>query len=461
MRAVLTCAVAVLMAAAVNAAGVVDATDATFDEIVKRSELVLMEFYAPWCGHCKKLEPEFEKAAEELGDVATLAKIDATVEKENAGKHQIQGFPTIKVWRDGILSGNYEGGRTAADIVKYVRGNVGPAVKGVSSASEFEQLQKESRVLVALFVDAPAGEAFEAFESVAKSLRGEYIFTVVTGQDVRSAEEASANQVVVYKHFDDKKEVFSGSIQDSEALTTFVKNSGVPAFDEIGPHNYKSYVERKLPLVWIFATPADEAALQAGRDVAPNHKGKASFVWIDSSKYAGMAQRLGLSGDKFPAVAIDNDGEHYALPADQEVNTDNLRAFAESFVSGSLKPTVRTEEAPAEHTVNGLTTVVGTTFAQLIDESDVDVLIEFYAPWCGHCKQLAPTFEAVAKALESEPVRIAKIDATANDFPKSKYNVQGFPTIFWIPKGTHEPVTYEGGRTEQDLTSFIKGKLAA
>jgi protein disulfide-isomerase A1 len=456
MRALVICAA--LAFALVSASAVVDTTDATFDEVTKGS-LVLMEFYAPWCGHCKKLEPEWDKAAQELaGTDATLAKLDATVEKASAQKFNIGGFPTIKVFRNGEVSGDYEGGRTAPEIVKWVKANSGPAVRIVASADELETLKKENPVVVTLFSEGPTGARNEAFESAANKMRSDYIFAIVNDASIAQANGASQGDLVVFKTFDDKKETFSGE-DTVAAVSAFIRSAGSPLFDQIGPHNYKGYVERDLPLFWVFATEKDSAVLDAAREAAPAFKGKVVFTWIDSSKYAGMAQRLGLAGDKFPAAVIDYKNAHFAIPSDQELTKDVFTNWAQKYLNKELEQTKRTENAPAEHTVAGLTTLVGSTFQELVEDADTDVFVEFYAPWCGHCKQLTPVFEAVAKTLESEPVRIAKIDATANDYPEAKFPVQGFPTMFWVPKGTRKPVVYEGGRTEEALTSWIKERI--
>ena len=87
-----------------------------------------------------------------------------------------------------------------------------------------------------------------------------------------------------------------------------------------------------------------------------------------------------------------------------------------------------------------------------------DVLIEFYAPWCGHCKALAPTYEKLAELYASpelsSKVTVAKIDATQNDVPDE---IAGFPTIKLYPAGAKDsPVNYSGSRTIEDLAAFIR-----
>lgn len=96
-------------------------TDSTFDKAVEKYEYLLVLFYAPWCGHCKKFHPEYEKAATTLRkENLYLAKVDATAEKKLAEKFEIQGFPTVKLFIKGQPI-EYTGGRKESEVVNWMR----------------------------------------------------------------------------------------------------------------------------------------------------------------------------------------------------------------------------------------------------------------------------------------------------------------------------------------------------
>jgi len=77
------------------------------------------------------------------------------------------------------------------------------------------------------------------------------------------------------------------------------------------------------------------------------------------------------------------------------------------------------------------------------------------APWCGHCKQLAPKYEEVGKHFKSRSdVDIAKMDATANDVVDPRFRDKGFPTLN-LKTGAGEIVPYSGDRSESDLIRFV------
>jgi len=89
---------------------------------------------------------------------------------------------------------------------------------------------------------------------------------------------------------------------------------------------------------------------------------------------------------------------------------------------------------------------------------DAPALVEFFAPWCGHCKSLAPEWELAATAFKGQPVKIAAVDADAHRDLGSRFGVKGFPTIKYFPAGSSEPEDYNAGRTAPDIIDWVNGK---
>ena len=137
---------------------------------------------------------------------------------------------------------------------------------------------------------------------------------------------------------------------------------------------------------------------------------------------------------------------------------EGVRGFVADYFSGALAPTLKSEEVAADDQTTDVVTLRGKSFNDIVINNSKDVLVEFYAPWCGHCKKLAPVFDEVGARLKSnENVVIAKMDSTANEIDVPGVNVKGYPTLYFF-KGNDKahPVKYESGRESDDFVAYLK-----
>ena len=216
-----------------------------------------------------------------------------------------------------------------------------------------------------------------------------------------------------------------------------------------------------IPLAYIFSETAEERAELAKtlKSVAEKYKGKLNFATIDAKAFGAHAGNLNLPADKWPAFAIQDTSTDEKYPFDgNKITEKKIAAFVKEYVEGKLEPSVKSEPVPDKND-GPVTVLVATTFKELVvEQADKDVLVEFYAPWCGHCKALMPTYEKLGELYQNNgfgsKVVIAKVDATLNDVPEK---VQGFPTIKLYPANKKDsPIDYTGSRTLDDLANFIK-----
>ncbi|XP_036414244.1 protein disulfide-isomerase TMX3 [Colossoma macropomum] len=115
----------------------------------RMDDVWLVDFYAPWCGYCKKLEPIWFEVGAELknsGSPVRVGKMDATAYSGVASEFGVRGYPTIKLLK-GELAYNYKGPRTKDDIIEFANRVAGPAVRSLPSRQMFEHVRKRHDVL--------------------------------------------------------------------------------------------------------------------------------------------------------------------------------------------------------------------------------------------------------------------------------------------------------------------------
>jgi len=256
----------------------------------------------------------------------------------------------------------------------------------------------------------------------------------------------------------------------SSKLATWAGKNKFPPYAEISQDNFKDYVDRGLPLGWTFVDPSDEATTSKVAElmtkIGRKYNGKISVVHLSGVQYGQMAERVGLEGKEFPSFGIDDQAnkKHFGFKPEGAIPDEAaLEKFIDGVLDGSIAPTVRSQPEPASQPdEDGVFVLTGNNFMASTIDSGKDVFVEFYAPWCGHCKQLAPEYSAVAKAVAgSGKLTIAKMDATANDIPSAEFDVTGYPTLYFIKasadgKSPGKVMTYSAGRTKDDILKFIE-----
>ena len=131
-----------------------------------------------------------------------------------------------------------------------------------------------------------------------------------------------------------------------------------------------------------------------------------------------------------------------------------LQQGLEDFKNNKLQAHYKSAAVP-ETNDEPVKVVVGDSFESMVTTDDKYVLLEAYAPWCGHCKKLEPIYVELAQKLSSEnDIVIAKMDATENEHPLMP--VTGFPTLRLFKPGNKTPVDYQGDRSLKDLVKFME-----
>lgn len=441
---------------------VVKLYDDNFEEATKDKQLSLVKFFAPWCGHCKSIAPAWSQAATKLSsnDNVIMGSVDCQGEgtREICRKFNITGYPTMKGFENGVEfeDENIGKARDIDAILKYVRDRVEiDALPDIKSYSDIVDT-----TVVGIHGSDDGGDKLEnAFNLFADKLDMTYNFARIEDDTV-----SDAFKISVYKNgkelasFDSSEITEETTEEDAEkSVSTFAFKH---LFTEQGPVVYSNQVEHLgYPNLLILSDDLSEHA-----DLAKKLDSSARRVAVGlRDNYINVLGKFDLKeqmGGKNPTViAMDNPSEAYIA----EFSTSKLASLfgsAESTIStflanvnsGKLDMWMKSEKIPKEAKAGEVVTIVGKTVKPIVFDTSKDVLLEIYAPWCGHCKKLDPEYKQLAEKLAgSEDIVIAKIDGTANSLPHS-LSYTGFPTMYWIHQDTNEIEKVHG----YDLSALLK-----
>ncbi|CAO3590567.1 unnamed protein product [Absidia cylindrospora] len=244
-------------------------------------------------------------------------------------------------------------------------------------------------------------------------------------------------------------------VRDKTALTG---GSGAGAILEGNVHvltqsNFKTVMDGSRPALVEFYAPwcghcKNLAPVYAELGDAFAHSDQVIIAKVDADEHRDLGGAFDVQGFPtlkwFPKGVTTKEGvEDYKGGRD----LDSLSKFVRDHTG--IRPRVRS-------TKSDVVTLTTTNFHDVVDDNKTGTLVEFYASWCGHCKNLAPIYEKVAAAFANEPsCQVAKIDADIERAIGTEYDISGFPTLKFFPAGGAEPIPYEGARTEAGFLEFL------
>ncbi|KAI5949315.1 PDI1 [Candida jiufengensis] len=461
---------------------VVKLTTENFTTFLEENPLILTEFFAPWCGYCKMLGPEFSQAADLLNEThpnIKLAQIDCTEDESICMEHEIKGYPTLKVIRNGDSKGaeDYQGPREHKGIADYMIKQSLPSVQIPTSWDDLEKLVGEQTKPFILKVD---GVVDDIFDKIASTKRNDYTFIEV-GKDY-------LKQLASKLNIDLKKATYlvvhPGEILESikyqgeadlEKLTEFINVESLPYFGDMDRDTYMKYMASPLPIAYYFyKTPEQRESIANDLSkLGKKYRGKLNFVGLDANLFGRHAEAISMDPDIVPLFAIQNIGENKKYGINQKENPEGpsietITEFVEDFFANKLKPIIKSEPLPTEEEIksNPVVKLVANNYNEILNKLDKDIFVKFYAPWCGHCKKLAPTWSELAEIYQSNKdgdVLIADIDHTLNDVDVP-FEIEGYPTLLMFPAngeldektGIRKPIVFQGQRELNSLIEFVK-----
>uniref|UniRef100_A0A8D8R7W4 Protein disulfide-isomerase n=2 Tax=Cacopsylla melanoneura TaxID=428564 RepID=A0A8D8R7W4_9HEMI len=443
--------------------GVLVLTQDNFQGAIEKHDNILVEFYAPWCGHCKQLVPEYAKAAQSLasnGHDIKLAKVDATQHTTLAEQYGVRGYPTLKFFKKQSII-EYGGGRTSEDIVNWLLKKTGPPAKEFTSVEEIKKFIDDNKVVIAgLFKNADSDLA-KAFNEIASKV-DDLVFITATNADILSEYSVDDDTVTIFKKFDEGRVNYEGAAEEAD-LRKFLTTQSLPLVVEFNHETAQKIFggEIKSHLLVFFSKAAGhyESHFEPVQTVAKDFREKVLFVTIntDEEDHQKILEFFGMNKEEVPSmrlIKLEEDMAKYKPPT-PEISVDNVRTFVGDFLEGKLKQHLLSQPLPEDWDKTPVKTLVASNFDEVALDKSKHVLVEFYAPWCGHCKQLAPIYDKLAERFaDRDDLLVAKMDATVNELEHTK--ITSFPTLKLYTKDENKVIDYNGERVLEAMAKFLE-----
>ncbi|XP_065589092.1 protein disulfide-isomerase A2 [Cyrtonyx montezumae] len=453
--------------------GVLVLHEHNFARALREHRLLLVEFYAPWCGHCRRLAPEFARAAAVLrnGSVAVLGKVDAVEQAALSAEFHIEAFPTLKLFRDGNRTHPvaYSGRMDAEGMVLWMQRRAGPSATLLHDADTAAAFVSAQDIAVVGFFKELQGDAARAFYEVAGELV-DVQFGVAEKDEVFEAYELSADTVCLFKKFDEGRVDFPVDPErgvDVAKLTRLLRVHSLRLVMDFSNETSKEIFGAKIPhhmLLFLNTSVAEQQELRHEFHAAAGaFRGEVLFVVVDVAGYgATVLPFFNLKPSDAPTlrfIKMENNRK-YRMEEDA-FSATAVRSFVQAVLDGKVKPHLLSAEAPEDWNTRPVKVLVGKTFEQVAFDETKNVFVKFYAPWCTHCQEMAAAWEELGERYKDhEDIVIAEMDATANEL--ENITINGYPTLHYFPAGPgRKMVEYRSARDVETFSKFLEngGKL--
>ncbi|KAF2896663.1 hypothetical protein ILUMI_09512 [Ignelater luminosus] len=468
--------------------------------IKKEQKPIMIMFYAPWCGFCRSLKPEYAAAAKELQGHSVLAAIDVN-RPENAvirTQYNITGFPTLFYYANGTMKHQYEGENKMNAIVTFMRNPEIAPVKVTEpewsdtdsevvhlSLNSFDPVIKEESSVLVMFYAPWCGHCKQMkpeYEKAAAKMKSEGVPGMLAAIDAvketKILETYAIKGYPTIKYFSYGLFKFDINARDARSIVEFMKNPREPRAPPveipwpeeksevvhiINVDHLSAYKKRKKHALVMFYAPWCGHCKKTKPEFT-----KAAEVFKDSNK-VGLGA-VDCTSDKSRDLCILYNITGYPtfkyFGVFGKINkTYTGGRMAGDFVNFLTQPDKDTPPPPPppprkneEFIIksNNILILTKSNFKKEIGSSHL-TLVLFYAPWCGHCKNMKAAYIQAADELKAEGFsgRLAALDSTEYTAIAEEYGVVGFPTIKLFANGKLVS-NYKGDRSVEDFKKFVK-----
>ena len=448
--------------------GIMVLTDKNFQKALDENTLLLVDFYAPWCGHCKELAPKFVAAAETLkakNSEIRLAKIDSTSHPNVARRYGVADkvHPIIKFFRSQQAI-DYKGEKSAEAMIDWAEKKSLPALMQLPELSDVKQFIEDNDIaIIGLFRDQRSW-AVSNLVAVAENLDGfGFTFGITSNKDVFDTYEVKNDDIMMYRSFDGARFDFKGKRGwNVEEITNYIISNSMPLLVEFSP----KYAPRVLSsdkgtVYFITSSKAPEFfnIKEVAGNIAKDWKNKLTIVLVDIEEEGNrdFIPRLGVKEEDLPTVRFAYSLHQKYSPPTNDLSEIKIRSFITEVQSGRIQPNqyTKSEEIPEENK-GPVKILVGKNFHDIVT-GNKKTFVFFYTPDCKTCLDIQPIWEQLGEDFKDRhEIQIAKMDCSQNEV--DLVEITHFPTVLFFQNNVKRQVLFNDEHSEEGYLRWLERK---
>lgn len=320
---------------------VLELNESNFDSAISTFDFILVDFYAPWCGHCKRLSPQLDEAAPILASLKepiVIAKVNADKFTRLARKYDIDAFPTLMIFMHGIPV-EYNGPRKADLLARYLKKFVAPDVSVLDSDSAISDFIETAGTYFPIYIGFGLNESMISKLAIKYKKKAWFSVAKDFSEDIMVLYDFDKVPALVSLHPTyHEQSIFYGPFEE-QFLEDFVKQSLFPLAMPINIDSLKTLKDddRKIALT-IVEDETDEksnkiikllkAAASANRDLVFGYVGVKQ--WEDFADTFGANKKTTL-----PKMVIwDGDEEYFSVIGSESIDDEDQATQISRFLEG-------------------------------------------------------------------------------------------------------------------------------
>ena len=479
-------------------------SDLTFEEALKEHQYFFISAYAEWCSTCQRIEGELHKVAnyfEKNSDSPDIVFgiIYGTYNVGFMEKYNIPGYPSLILFSGEMKIKDYYENLNSESIIPWIRKIIYPTIQPINDQLTFNYLIKntDNSKLIAYYGNDK--KTMEVLEQSALS-HNKYTFCQVLNKDLNKIYNVNNDDIVLYKQYDElnhtikipinfeKIEKFidkyshrllkNFNIQNGRKrfskkinLLLFIsKNSNMMKEKELDNEREKicKEIRDKIQCVKTIYNKREIERLQKSISQVKNEpQGNPYQPNYQTGNNDEEKQKIQFILDLYDSLKIKDNNETEIFLIDLRdkisfafniIDKRKIVDFVNKWYENKLINTPNIT-LPTSIKNNVISTNVN-KFDRDVINNNFDVIVKFFAPWCGHCKKLAPIYQKLANFYSDKNKRLkfVEIDATVNEIPG--IIIEGYPTIYLYKRNDKShPILYNGEDTYGDISKFIDDEI--